>query len=50
MCSNLQLRDSGDIQSIVMVVSPLAAQIKDQGREMTVRGARAVHLGEVDDI
>ena len=50
MCSNLHLRDSGDIQSIVMVTSPLAAQIKDQEREMTVRGTRAVYLGEVDDI
>ena len=39
---------SVDTQSVVIVVSPLIALMKDQVRQMTERGVSAVYVGEAD--
>lgn len=38
------------MQSIVVVVSPLIALMKDQVRQMTQTNITAVYVGEVDDV
>ena len=46
------LRGSNSVatQSIVVVVSPLIALMKDQVRQMTQRGITAVYVGDVDNV
>ena len=46
-----RLRQSNSVatQSIVVVVSPLIALMKDQVRRMTQRDMTAVYVGEIDD-
>ena len=38
-----------DNHSIVIVVSPLVALMKDQVRQMAQRNVRAVYIGDVDN-
>ena len=40
--------NSVETQSVVIVVSPLVALMKDQVRQMTERNMRAVYVGDVD--
>jgi len=45
----LRKSKTSDTQSVVIVVSPLIALMKDQVRQMTERNVKAVYVGEIDD-